>query len=206
LQKPQSPTDDSFIAFLYCDHTDQREQTPTNLIGSLLAQLSTSLPEDHDVVKQLQEQRSMNKLLDLDSGIDYIRQISMSLPSNIIRLGADGLDELQKEHRSTFLHALASLFDLPNIYFLFFGRDHSGLQGELDSCFQKQDRTIIYLEITGGLTVGDRRLFIQDKLDKDLNGQNFDEELCTLIVTSLAPSDSTYGIIDYYPTLRLMLC
>ena len=188
--------DNSALAFVYCDHTVQGEQTPTNLIGSLLGQLTNRLPEDHPAVKELLQQQSSNKLLDLTSGIDYLHRICTSTCFTAIRLGADGLDELLKEHQSEFLHALAALSSIPNVHFLFFGRNRCGIQSEVDKWFEKSgSSSVVYLDITGDLTVDDRRLFLQQRLGKDKDGAMFDNDLRTFILEKLAPSDSMYVLI-----------
>ena len=175
-------TDNSALAFIYCDHTVQGEQTPTNLIGSLLGQLTNRLAEDHPIVKELLQRQSSDKLLDLTSGIDYLRRICTSGSFTAIRLGADGLDELVKEHRSRFLHTLGALSSIPNVHFLLFGRDHCGIQTEVDKYFRKHtSASVLYLAITGDLTVNDRRSFLQERLDKDKDGIFFDEDPHTLI-------------------------
>jgi hypothetical protein len=183
-------THGSALAFIYCDHTVQNDQTPTNLIGCLLGQFTNHLSEDHPVVKELLQRRSDNKLLDLASGIDYIRRICTSDPLRNIWIGADGLDELRKEHRSGLFHAWSSLLRIPNVRILCFGRDHCGIQSEIESCFQDLS-LITHLEITGALTIDDRRLFLEERLTKDKDGRWFDEELRTLIIDKLAPLDST---------------
>jgi hypothetical protein len=189
-------TDNSALAFIYCDHTVQGEQTPTSLIGSLLGQLTNRLAEDHPIIKELLHQQSSNKLLDLMSAIEYLHRICTSTSFTVIRLGVDGLDELLKEYRSGFLHALAPLSSIPNVHFLFFGRDHSGIQVEVDNCFQRNaSLPVVYLEITGDLTVDDRRLFLQERLNTDKDGMMFDKDLRTLILKQLAPLDSTYVVI-----------
>jgi hypothetical protein len=195
LHRLQS-TDNSALAFVYCDHTVSSEQTPTKLIGSLLAQLTNHLPESHPIITELLMRQTEEKDLDLASGIEYIRRIATTSPSTTIRFGADGLDELRKEHRSGVLHALSSLLLLPNVHFLCFGRDHCGIQSEVESCFQKLT-SITHLEITAALTVNDRQLFLKQRLATDKDGRGFDEELRTLIIEKLAPLDSTYVLIKY---------
>jgi hypothetical protein len=194
LHRLQS-TDGSALAFVYCDHTLQNDQTPTNLIGSLLSQLTNRLSEDHPVIKELLQRRSENKLLDLASGVDYIRRIGTSGSIRNIWIGADGLDELHKEHRSDFFHAWSSLLCIPNVCFLCFGRDHCGIQSEIEGCFQ-DFTSITHLEITGMLTVDDRQLFLKERLAKNKDSRGFDEQLRTLIVEKLAPLESTYVLIN----------
>jgi hypothetical protein len=188
-------TDNSALAFVYCDHTIQDIQTPTHLIGSLLGQLTNRLPENNPIVTELLMRETEEKDLDLASGIDYIRRIATSSSLSVIRLGADGLDELRKEYRSGFLHALSSLSRVPNVRFLCFGRDHSGIQSEVENFFQDLSSTT-HLEITGALTVDDRQLFLEERLAKDKDGREFDEELRNLIIEKLAPLDSTYVFIE----------
>jgi hypothetical protein len=203
-------TDNSALAFVYCDHTVQAEQTPTSLIGSLLGQLTNRLAEDHPIVKELLQRQSSNKLLDLTSGINYLRRICTSGQFTAIRLGADGLDELLKEHRSGFIRTLGALSSsVPNIHFLLFGRDHCGIQTEVDKCFLKEtNASVLYLGITGDLTVDDRRLFLQERLDKDKDGMFFDEDLRTLVAEKLAPLDSTYvllHLLSWFAAIRHVL-
>jgi hypothetical protein len=131
------------------------------------------------------------------SALGYIERIAASTPVTTIRLGADGLDELRtsKEHQSSFLQALAALSRTPNIQLLFFTRNHSGVQSDVDMCFQ-EIRSVTYWEITGGLTLSNRQLFLQDRLDSDEVGTLFDEDLRTLILEKLTSTDSSYVLID----------
>jgi hypothetical protein len=183
-------TDNSALAFVYCDHNAQKDQTPTNLIGCLLGQLTNRLSDDDPIIKELRQRKSDNKLVDFASGIRYIRRISTYNSLNIIRIGADGLDELLKEHRLKLLHELAALSSLHNIHFLFFGRNRSGIQGDIQSCFRDM-ASMTYLEITGDLTVDDRRLFLKERLGLYKASRGFEEELCTLIIEKLASLNST---------------
>jgi hypothetical protein len=194
LHRLQS-TDNSALAFVYCDHTVSDDQTPTKLNGSLLAQLTNHLPESHPIITELLMRQTEGKDLDLASGIDYIRRIATSSPSTIIRFGADGLDELRKEYRSGFLHAFSSLLLLPNVRFLCFGRDHCGIQSEVESSFQELT-SITHLEITGALTVDDRQLFLKERIAMNNDSRGFDDELRTLIIEKLAALDSTYVLIS----------
>jgi hypothetical protein len=170
---------------VYCDHTVSDEQTPTKLIGSLLAQLTNHLSESHPIITELLMHQTEEKDLDLASGIDYIRRIAKTSPSITFRFGADGLDELRKEHRSGFLHALSSLVLVPNVCFLCFGRDHCGIQSEVECCFQELT-SITHLEITGALTVNDRQLFLNQRLAKNKATNRAFRMLHLPLVTGLA--------------------
>jgi hypothetical protein len=183
--------DNSALAFVYCDHTIQGEQTATNLVGSLLAQLTNRLSGDHSVVKELLERQASNKLVDLASGTKYIRRICTSPSFSCTRIGTDGLDELLPEHRVHFLDEMASLSRVANIQFLFLARDHSGIQSDVDSSFGGESGATMHFKISGEMTVHDRRLFLLEKLRKDKNGRTFDDALRDLLLDKLAPSDST---------------
>jgi hypothetical protein len=184
--------DNSALAFVYCDHTIQGEQTPANLIASLLGQLTNRLPSDHPLIHELLEQQSSNKLLDLASGIDYVRRICTCKSFSAVRLGADGLDELLPQHRCYFLRELARLSHVAKVQFLFFGRDNSGIQDDVNSSFQAVGIIPVHFRITGEMTLLDRRLFLLETLQTHRNGRTFDHALQDLILDKLAPSDSTY--------------
>jgi hypothetical protein len=176
-------------AFIYCDHTPIQEQTPTHLIGALLAQLTNRLPSDNSIMTELSKRQEQSRLLDHTSGVGYIRRIAKSNPDMTIRLGVDGLNELREDHCSSFLRALANLSDLPNIRFLFFGRESSGITRS----FSQINTSVACLQITEYLTLADRKLFLRVTLDAD--GEKFDDNLRTLIIKKLATRDSTYVLI-----------
>jgi ankyrin repeat protein len=188
--------DNSSLAFVYCDHTIQKDQTPTNLIGALLAQLTNRLSYDHPVMKELLEQQRDNKLLDVTSGIAFIRRLCTSDSFSVVRVGVDGLDELLRECRSRFLDSLASISSIPKVQFLFFARDNCGIQGDVNSYFGSKPSSPQpqHFNITGDVTLPDRRLFLEEKMQRHENGRTFDSELRALILDKLAPSDSTYVI------------
>jgi hypothetical protein len=184
-------SDNSAVAFVYCDHTIQGEQTPTNLIGALLAQLTNRLADDDPVVRELLQRHASNKLVDLNSGIDYIHRVCMSGSLSAVRLGVDGLDELLPEYRSRFLHELANLLHRTDIQFLFFGRDNSGIQADVDRSFGTSDSLPIHFKITGDMTLHDRRIFLEEALQRHKNARTFSPELREMILHKIAPSDST---------------
>jgi hypothetical protein len=164
----------------------QTEQTPAHLIGSLLAQLTNTLPNNSHIMTELLKRHTDGRPLDHTTSVDYIRRIATSNPHLIIRLGVDGYDELHKDHRSRFLRSLGMLSDIPNIRFIFFGRD-TGIQDDIERFFQSA--SIAFLPITEDFTISDRRLFLQERLKEHHN--EFDENLRTLIIEKLAARDST---------------
>jgi hypothetical protein len=167
-----------------------------NLLGSLLGQLTNRLPHDHWLIYELLERHSSDTLLDVASGIDYIRRICTSDSFSAVRLGIDALDELLPEHRSRILEEFATLSCISKVQFLFFGRDYSGIQDDVDSYLRSVDNNPEHFKITGSMTVYDRRLFLQEKLQRHKNGRTFDQALKDLILDKLASSDSTY-VIDH---------
>jgi hypothetical protein len=172
-----------------------------NLIGSLLGQLINRLPPDHHLINELLERKSSNKLLDIASGIDYIRRICILDSVSATRLGVDGLDELLPEQRSIFLEKLATLCHISKVQFIFFGRDYTGIQDDIASYFGMVNNVVVHFKITGAMTVYDRRLFLQEKLHRHKNGRTFDQALRDLILDNLAPYDSTY-VTDHSRVLR----
>jgi hypothetical protein len=186
--------DDSALAFIYCDHTLRKEQTPTNLIGALLAQLTSRLTDKHPVVKELLEQQNSSKLLDVSSGIAYLYQICTSDSFSVVRFGVDGLDELLPECRSRLLDGLASISAVSKVQFLLFARDNSGIQADINGSFGRVNCLPQHFTITGDRTLSDRRLFLQEKIQNHKNGKTFDSALHSHILNNLATPDSTYVV------------
>jgi hypothetical protein len=127
-----------------------------------------------------------DRYLDRTSGIAYIRRIAMSNPGVTIRLGVDGLDELCREHLANFLHDLEKLSDIQNIRFLFFIRDTDDIRRHF-----RTNSSVAYLPITETMTVGDRQLFVQERIKDHSNRGEIDNDLCTLIIGKLAAQDFT---------------
>jgi hypothetical protein len=158
-------------------------------MGALLGQLINRLSSDNPIIEELVRCRSEGKHLDLNTMVDYIRRISASQPATRIRLGADGLDELLKDHRITFLKSLGTLFTESNIHFLFFGRDHAGIQAELGHSFGTTSFT--WYNITGESTTDDRRLFLQNCLNGSNDWSLLDDRTKDMIFSHLAGPEST---------------
>jgi hypothetical protein len=155
------------------------------------------LPYNNSVMIELLKSYTEGRYLNRTSMIDYIRRIAIeSSPAMTIRFGVDGFDELRKDHRISFLRDLAKLSDISNIRFLFFGRD-TGAQNDIKSLFQ-QNTSVAPLQITENLTVADRQLFLQERLDEHNIGAGIGEDLHTLIMEKLAARDSTYVQIHDY--------
>jgi hypothetical protein len=175
---------------VYCDHVSREEQTATRLIGALLGQLINYLASDNVVAKELAECRRKEKLLDLKTSVIYIQRIASSGQFSFVRLGADGLDELLPEHRAAFLTSLGSLPIVSNIRFLFFGRDHSGIQTEVGNSFGGPDSFICH-RVASERTIDDRLLFLQRCLDRSKDWHSLDDWLKGMIFSQLAGPEST---------------
>jgi hypothetical protein len=196
--------ENSALAFLYCDHVSREQQTPSSLMGALLGQLINRLSSDNPIIEELVRCRSEGKHLDLNTMVDYIRRISASQPATRIRLGADGLDELLKDHRITFLKSLGTLFTESNIHFLFFGRDHAGIQAELDHSFGTTSFT--WYNITGESTTNDRLLFLQNCLDSSNNWSSLDHSMRKEIFSRLMGPESTLVTLSGVFTELIATC
>jgi hypothetical protein len=172
----------------------QVKQTPDHLVGSLLAQLTNMLPYNDPIMTELLKRYVGGRHLDHASCLDYIRRIAVSNPCVTIRLGVDGFDELPNDHQIRFLCDLGKLSDIPTIRFLFFGR-HS-IQDDIENFFQ-QTTSVAYLQITEDSTLADRRLFLQERLEK------IDENLRTLIMEKLGARDPTYVLVHSHLGVQL---
>jgi hypothetical protein len=153
------------------------------------------LPYKNLIMTELLKCHTEGRYLSRTASIDYIRRIATE-SGVIIRFGVDGFDELRKEHRISFLRDLAKLSNISNIRFLFFGRD-TGIQHDIKNLFQ-QNTSVAYFQITGNLTIADRQLFLQERLDEHNSGAEIEEGLRTLIMAKLAAQDSTYVLCHGY--------
>ena len=183
------------MGFVYCDHVSGGEQTATHLTGALLGQLINCLTSDNTIAKELIECQRKEKLLCLNTSIAYIRRIASSGQFTVVRLGADGLDELLPNHRAAFLTSLGDLSAVVNIQFLFFGRDNSGIQAELGNAFGGDDSFICH-EITGERTANDRNLFLRECLGRSKDWNSLDDDTKNTIFTQLAGPESTLVFVD----------
>jgi hypothetical protein len=163
-------------------------------MGALLGQLINCLPSDNLITKELIECRRKGKLLDLKTSLDYIRRIASSRQFKVVRLGADGLDELLPEHRAAFLMSLGKLSTLSNVRFLFFGRDNSGIQTEVGNLFDNDDWYVCE-EITGERTVEDRRLFLEECLCRSKDWKFLDNDTKAKVFSQLAGPESTLVLL-----------
>ena len=159
-------------------------------MGALLGQLINYLSYDNIIAKELGECRRKEKLLDLKTSVLYIQRIASSGHFTLVRLGADGLDELLPEHRTAFLTSLGSLSTISNIRFLFFGRDNSGIQTEVGNSFDGPDSFVCY-RISSVRSGDDRQLFLQHCLDNSKDWRALDDGLKGMIFSQLAGPEST---------------
>jgi hypothetical protein len=144
-------------------------------------------------MKELLMRQTERRPLDRSTIVDYIRRIATYKPCMTIQLGLDGFDELHKDHQSHFLDDLAKLSDIQNIRFLFFRHD-TGIQDDMRRHFQH----IAFSQITKDLTLADRWLFLQQKLDEHSNSMEIDGTLHTLITEKLGAQNSTYALVYSY--------
>jgi hypothetical protein len=160
------------------------------MMGALLGQLINQLSSDNPIVEELIRCRREEKLLDLNTTLDYIRRISASRQLTLIRLAADGLDELLPDCRAKFLRSLGTLSTESNIRFLLFGRDNSGIQAELGNSFGGATSFTCY-KISGTSTMDDRRLFLQECFDRSKVWSSLDDGIKDMVFSHLAGPDAT---------------
>jgi hypothetical protein len=188
--------ENTVLAFVYCNNVSREQQSPLNLMGALLCQLIDRLSFRNPIVEDLIRCRSEGKPLDLNTIVDYIRRIGASRKATrVIRLGADGLNELLPHHRDVFLKSLGTLSAESNIQFLFFCRDNAGIQAELANSFGGPTSFTCY-NINGESTTHDRCLFLQNCLNHSKDWALLDERMKDTIFSHLAGPDSTFVILS----------
>jgi hypothetical protein len=171
---------------VYCDHACREEQTATHLMGALLAQLINLIASDRSITTKLHKRLTRRKFLDLNACVEYIQRISTLGLFSSIRLGADGLDELLPNHRKAFLKALGSLSTEGNIQFLFFGRDHAGIQHDLSDSFE----SFTCCEIPRDRVANDRWLFLEHCFAQSQDWSTLDVSTKDMIFDQLTGADS----------------
>jgi len=168
------------VACLYCNHCDQEEQMPTNMIGSLLKQFVAGLPEvPGDINEAFQTAKGqlggrapqLQKIIDL-----FPRALALYEQAFIF---VDALDEIRIEHRAEFITCLRRIIQgSQNIRLFITGRAH--VQPELSR------------NLTESLPViaihpkdEDFKVYLTMRLDADPDPDAMDEDLRYEILTYL---------------------
>ncbi|RPB05457.1 hypothetical protein L873DRAFT_1634490, partial [Choiromyces venosus 120613-1] len=177
------------IACLYCDYRGQKEQALVNMIGSLLRQFVTGLPEIPDnpaKVFRAAKGQLGGRALKLEKMIEIFPQVLASFDKTIICI--DALDEFGVDNRARFFQLLRYIVEKsPNTRLFLTGRPH--IQLELDKHFAMP---IAVINIQP--SPNDIRLYLTTKLDNDSEHDAMDDELRAEIMTKVAKKDSEMSV------------
>jgi hypothetical protein len=188
LQIYSEVREDCALAYVYCDYATREKMTATNLVAALLAQLVNSLPDEHDIVKELLHRQNNNRLLDFNTTLNILRRTIEFGRFTCVRLCADGLDELLREHRVKFLSAMGHLLEYQNVSLLLFARTNSGIRSDVDQAFHCSTG---FYELTNNMSSNDRKLYLEQCLLMDTFHDLVNEDLKERIFSILASPEST---------------
>ncbi|KAI9890030.1 MAG: hypothetical protein M1814_004546 [Vezdaea aestivalis] len=106
---------DVSVAFAYCDYTDQANQTPAKLIGSIARQLVEQDDSLHSDLEGLCRKSNNGRIPSkLSDHLDLIKKALDSRRQTFILIDAlDESDNVQQKHRKELLKAFAELMKLP---------------------------------------------------------------------------------------------
>ena len=95
------------IGYIYCDYRDQKDQTETNLLGSLLAQFLACQPLPKPTLEKVLEtcetRQKECKPLNLEKALEMI---SLVVQSSWAFICIDAVDELKQAEQLSFLKSL----------------------------------------------------------------------------------------------------
>ena len=101
---------DIIIGYLYCDYRDQKDQTETNLLGSLLAQFlacqSLQKSTFEKVLDMCEAKQRKCEPLNLEKALEMILLV---VQSQWVFICIDAMDELEQETQLSFLKSLANV-------------------------------------------------------------------------------------------------
>jgi hypothetical protein len=97
------------VAYIYCDYEDAKQQTPINVVGTLLAQSLATLSGEtrKEIVKTLQEKLKNGRSLQLEEACEILSQTLQKFRRAYLCI--DALDECRDMHRKTLQHSLRDL-------------------------------------------------------------------------------------------------
>ena len=143
------------VAYFYFDFADQKEQSPTNILSSLLKQVVDGLK--NVPTKIFQAFRAQKKAI----GGEIVRILQDISSLQQIFICIDALDECMAEYRATLLHSLRQiLHKSPNTRIFLAGRLH--IWDEVEKHFAGK---VVALPITP--TKDDFVRFLRAKLKED---------------------------------------
>ena len=116
---------DTAVTCFYFDYAARKEQSPINILGSLLKQLAGRFkPIPDEIVKEFENQRTVigGRGLQISEILKMFRTIATEVRTFIC---IDALDECAPEHRVVVLDSLAQILrESPNTRMFMTGRSH----------------------------------------------------------------------------------
>ncbi|RPB06236.1 hypothetical protein L873DRAFT_1649120, partial [Choiromyces venosus 120613-1] len=168
------------IGCLYCDYRGQKEQTPAVMIGSLLRQFVTGLPE---IPKAITE-AFLAAREHLGGRAPQLAKIMELLPGALVRfqrvfICVDALDEIVPEQKVGFLRSLRQILEKsPNARLFLTGRPH--IQSQLENVIPLAMNIISIRP-----RLSDIERFLDTKLDTDPHYGAMDDSLRSEIMTKI---------------------
>jgi len=186
------------VACLYCDYSGWKEQTPVNMISSLLRQFVTGMPEiPEELTKAFRAAKGHlgGRTLKAEKIIEIFPKVLQYFDRAFICI--DALDEFRAGDRAMFLQLLKKIIDKSlNTRLFLTGRLH--IQLEIDKQFNR-----LFTTITIHPTHNDIRQYLTVKLDNDFGDGAMDDELREEIITNIARKDSKMSVFHRFPIIDL---
>ncbi|CUS09866.1 unnamed protein product, partial [Tuber aestivum] len=168
------------VGCLYCDYRGQKEQTAEVMIGSLLRQFVTGLPEIPEAIKQAFREAKKHlggRPLELVKTIELFQVVLGHFQRVFICV--DALDEIVAEYGAPFLRSLRQILDRsPNVRLFLTARPH--IQSKVEG----------HIPLNGGIIAvrplcSDIENFLAAKLDTDPCPEAMDDDLRSEIMTKI---------------------
>ncbi|KAK6331278.1 hypothetical protein TWF730_004365 [Orbilia blumenaviensis] len=181
----------SGLGCVYCDYRDQTLQTPMNLLGSLLGQMLSTLPDlPKEVIQLYRENHQGQKPLEQCDVESMLLDACKNLDKAYICV--DAIDECQ--NKESFLKSLLKL--LPSAYIFITGRPH--IPAIIDQHFGGA------LKITIEANKSDIKKFVAMKLDEDWARDKYlmDEKLKEEILRKIGTASQKMFLL---PALQIQM-
>jgi len=167
------------VACFYFDFAAQKEQSPTNILSSLLRQVVGGLEEiPEKIIQAFRDQKNVigGRGLDLGEIVEMLSDISSSRPTFMC---IDALDECMAEYRGKLLDSLEQIMRKSSTARVFLaGRLH--IQDEVEKHFSRRVAAVSIVP-----TKGDIIRFLREKLKEDITPDAMDKSLEEDIVKSI---------------------
>ena len=167
------------VAYLYADYKDQTDQALVNILGSLLLQFLTIVPETirDEVIEKLDSIRHQGKNVETKDTMALLKIRLKQFKRAFICI--DAVDELEPMTRGQLLNVLKELVTNTDTRLFLTGRGH--VESEVQKCFQ----------VTQGYTVNisaslqDIETFVRQQIIEDPGSDAMDEALVKDIVHAI---------------------